>query len=156
MVEEAHEGAATIVVGIDGSSSSKAALAWAARQAKLTGETLHLVTTWDYPTDYGYGWVSAWPENIDFASDAAKGLHDTIKEVLGDDAAITLTETVAEGHPAPILIDLTEHAALIVVGSRGHGSFRGMLLGSVSAHVVTHARCPVVVVHERVDDSNPA
>jgi nucleotide-binding universal stress UspA family protein len=53
---------------------------------------------------------------------------------------------VLEGHPAPVLLELAKDADLLVVGSRGHGQFTGMLIGSVSEHVVSHASCPVVVV----------
>jgi len=53
---------------------------------------------------------------------------------------------VLEGHPAPLLIEASEGADLVVVGCRGYGGFAGMLLGSVSQHLTAHARCPVVVV----------
>jgi nucleotide-binding universal stress UspA family protein len=55
---------------------------------------------------------------------------------------------VREGHPAQVLLDAGETAELLVVGNRGHGGFSGMLLGSVSQYLVTHAHCPVVVVRD--------
>ncbi len=65
---------------------------------------------------------------------------------LGDDITVKITSRVVEGHPAAVLIEVAAEADLLVVGSRGLGGFRGMLLGSVSAQCVHHARCPVVVV----------
>jgi nucleotide-binding universal stress UspA family protein len=62
-----------------------------------------------------------------------------------------LTQVVREGRPAEVLLDESEGASTLVVGSRGRGAFAGMLLGSVSAHCIAHAGCPVVVVR----DSNP-
>ncbi len=58
----------------------------------------------------------------------------------------TIKTGVSYGHPGSVLIDLSEDADMVVVGSRGHGGFRGLLLGSVSTYVVHHARCPVTVV----------
>jgi len=134
-----------IVVGVDGSESSRTALEWAAAQARLTGATLEVVMTWEYPANYG--WVPVWPEGLDLGADAKKLLDDTIETVLGTKTGISIIATVAEGHPAPVLVERSRSASLIVVGSRGHGEFAGMLLGSVSEFLATHARCPVVIVH---------
>jgi len=138
-----------IVVGVDGSPSSLAALQWAGAQARLTGAALQAVTTWEYPTEYaGFGFASAIPEDIDFEKDARDALSAAVAEALPDQAGLTLTESTLEGHAALVLTDLSESAALLVVGCRGHGGFTGLLLGSVSAHLAAHAHCPVVVVHE--------
>jgi nucleotide-binding universal stress UspA family protein len=133
-----------IVVGVDGSPSSKAALAWAARQARMTGTPLLAVTTWEYPANYG--WAPPWPSDYDPALDAKGMLEETVREVLGEDPAISLSTAAVEGHPAPVLAELSKSAALVVVGCRGHGSFTGMLIGSVSEFLVTHAHCPVLVM----------
>lgn len=134
----------SIVVGVDGSANSTEALQWAAHQAHLTGGPLVAVTTWQYPAAYGY--AIAWPENIDFAADAKKQLDDTIATVFGDETKIKVEKIVLEGHPAQVLENLSRTASLMVVGSRGHGAFTGMLIGSVSEHLATHGHCPVVIV----------
>lgn len=141
------EGAAgVIVVGVDGSDSSKDALRWAARQAQLTGAELKVVSTWYTPTMiYGPG-VLPFPTDFDPEGDSRSGLGDTIRETLGDDSKVKVSTVVVEGHPAPELLRASEGADLLVLGSRGHGAFAGMLLGSVSEHCLAHASCPVVVV----------
>jgi nucleotide-binding universal stress UspA family protein len=137
--------AGRIVVGVDGSPSSAAALRWAAGQARLTGAEIHAIMTWELPTNYSWAPVL---ENVDFADDCQKRLATAVREALGDDGAHAVRYEALAGHPAWRLIEAADGADLLVVGSRGHGGFVGMLLGSVSQHVVAHAPCPVVVVHE--------
>jgi nucleotide-binding universal stress UspA family protein len=84
------------------------------------------------------------PEDIEKAADRL--LRDAVKEVTGDDCDVAVTTRLAKGHPAEALLAVADDAELLVVGSRGHGGFAGMLLGSVSNLVVQHARCPVVVI----------
>ncbi|MDQ2846368.1 MAG: universal stress protein [Actinomycetota bacterium] len=137
-----------IVVGVDGSSASIDALKWAIRQASLTGAVMEAVIGWQYPTVYG-GYPLAdttdWPSN-------AKGILDTaVDEAIGA-GNTQIARKVVEGHPAQVLMDAAAGAGLLVVGSRGHGGFTGMLLGSVSAHVATHAPCPVLVVRHATQD----
>ena len=134
-----------IVVGVDGSASSQQALRWAARQARLTGEELHAVSCWDYPT--GVGW-SPVLEELDWAGSARKALDDAVTASLHPDDADRVQRSVVRGYPARALLDAAAEADLLVVGSRGRGGMVGMLLGSVSQHVVTNAHCPVVVVRE--------
>lgn len=136
-----------IVVGVDGSASSKAALAWAAQQAKFTGRPLTAVIAWEIPTTYGWE-VPLLPDDVDLAANARNLLERTLKEVLGSDPGVLVTSEVVEGHPAPMLVAKSETASLVVVGSRGHGEFTGMLLGSVSEFLVANARCPVVVMRD--------
>jgi nucleotide-binding universal stress UspA family protein len=130
-----------IVVGVDGSAASRDALRWAARQAELTGASLEVVTSWSYPTTYGFPVIA----NVDWEQGARTVLDEALADELGD-AAERVVRRVVEGHPARVLAELAAGADLLVVGSRGHGGFAGLLLGSVSEHVVTHAPCPVVVV----------
>ncbi|MGA7418333.1 MAG: universal stress protein [Acidimicrobiales bacterium] len=138
-----------IVVGVDGSDSSKAALVWGLRQARLTGAPLQVVMAWDYPLTYGWMVV---PEGVDLGADAASELERVVKEVTeaenAADPAVEITNNVIQGHPAVVLMTEAENAALVVVGSRGHGEFAGMLLGSVSEHLSTHAPCPVLIVRD--------
>jgi nucleotide-binding universal stress UspA family protein len=128
-----------IVAGVDGSQCSLEALRWAARQSELTGAELLAVMAWSLPEIYSY-------TPRDFQGDARKALEDAIEQSLGQEPRAPVTAQVVEGHPARALIDASRDAQLLVIGSRGHGAFTGMLLGSVSQHCVSHAQCPVVVV----------
>ena len=135
-----------IVVGVDGSQSSLAALRWGVRQAKLTGAPLDIVSAWEWPVSY-LGWgPPPVPPDYDPADEARRQLDKAVSAVLTPGDAIEARQSVTEGHPAPVLEALSKTADLVVVGSHGHGEFAGMLLGSVSQHCVTHCRCPVVVI----------
>lgn len=131
-----------IVVGVDGSPASIDALRWAAKQAKLTGNRLEAVLTFQYPTQYDeifYGDTTAWSEPAERRLDEV-----LVKAGIGDEQACD--KTVVNGHPAGVLLERSANAELLVVGSRGRGGFTGLLLGSVSTSVMAHAVCPVVVV----------
>ena len=133
-----------IVVGIDGSASSGEVLEWALRQAELTGSALEVITTWEWPTNYG--WAFPFPPEYDPKADAQKMLSEIVAPLLLSHPDVAIQSTVIEGHPAPVLVEASRGADLLVVGSRGHGEFAGMLLGSVSEHCVTNAHCPVLVL----------
>jgi nucleotide-binding universal stress UspA family protein len=137
-----------VVVGVDGSASSQQALRWAARQARLTGGELRAVAVWDYPTG------ALVLEDVDWFGITGKILDDAVTASLHPDEADRVQRSVLRGYPARVLLDAAAEADLLVVGSRGRGGMVGMLLGSVSQHVVTHAGCPVVVV--RGEPSTPA
>jgi nucleotide-binding universal stress UspA family protein len=148
-----------IVVGVDGSVPSKAALAWAIGQARLTGAAVEAVIAWDLPLDYGYPVPVA--ADVNFERGAAEVLAAAIAEVAGPDEPVTITPAVVEGNAARALLDASAGAELLVVGSRGHGGFVEALLGSVGQHCVHHATCPVVVIRDSVapgfsGDSGPA
>jgi nucleotide-binding universal stress UspA family protein len=134
-----------IVVGIDGSKASLTALDWAARQAELTESSLEIVTAWEYPTSFGWSVI---PDNYDPAGDLMKVLEPLLVNLRAAHPNVLVTTKIVEGHPAPVLIKASHGASLLVVGSRGHGEFIGMLIGSVSEHCVAHAACPVVVFRE--------
>jgi nucleotide-binding universal stress UspA family protein len=138
-----------IVVGVDGSDTSLHALEWAARQAELTGSTLEVITTWEWPTLYAWTAPIPYPEGWDPQADTATNLDEMVDRLRQAHPGLLVRARVAEGHPAPVLIDASQRADLLVVGSRGHGEFSGMLLGSVGQHCVTHAHCPVLVVRDR-------
>lgn len=138
-----------IVVGVDGSDSSLEALEWGAEQARLTGRQLVAITTWEWPATYGA--VVGWPADVNFEEDAARILSDSVKKALGDSQAVRLTQKVLHGSAALILVDASKAANLVVVGSRGHGELTGMLLGSVSEYLATHARCPLVIVRHSAE-----
>jgi len=136
-----------IVVGVDGSDASIEALEWAARHAEATGASLRVVMSWEWPTSYGWG--LALPSDYNPRADAMRLLDQALAPVRAAHPGIHIDEEVIEGHPAPVLINESADADLLVVGSRGHGEFVGMLIGSVSEHCVSNARCPVVVVRNR-------
>ena len=136
-----------IVAGVDGSPSSLEALRWATRQAALTGAQLEAVTAWHFPAAYG-----GYPIVADGAWEANAGviLDTAMQEALGEPPP-GLTRRVMQGHPVPVLLTASAGAELLVLGTRGHGGFAGLLLGSVSEHLVAHAPCAVVVVRDRLD-----
>lgn len=140
--------AGRIVVGVDGSDSSKDALRWAKAQADLTGAELVVVTAWSYPSASYPGFAGYVPMrvDIDLAAECRTQLETVVKETLGE---AQVTYVVTEGHPTTVLLDAARDASLVVLGSRGHGGFVGAVIGSVSHHVVAHAPCPVVVVRHR-------
>jgi nucleotide-binding universal stress UspA family protein len=137
----------TIIAGVDGSDSSIGALEWAAHQAHLMGSRLEVIMTWEWPTTYG--WAVPLPPEYSPAAEAQKVLDMAIDGVRKIHPELGLAPRLVEGHPAPVLVEASRSADLLVVGSRGHGEFVGMLLGSVSEHCVTYAHCPVVVFRER-------
>jgi nucleotide-binding universal stress UspA family protein len=137
-------GPGRIVVGVDGSANSELALRWAARLAADFGARLEAVTAWDFPASYGFGSV---PQDWDPAGDMRKVLDETVRAVFGDHPPAGLQQQVREGGAAQVLIEASQGAIMLVVGSRGHGGFAGLLLGSVSANVAEHASCPVLVIH---------
>jgi nucleotide-binding universal stress UspA family protein len=145
----AHHDIATggeILVAVDGSGPSKAALAWAGDQARRTGMALHCVLTWQYPHTYGESLTGI--ELVDFATEAKDRLVETVREVLGDDPDIVVREETIEGAPAPVLLHESATADLVVVGSRGNGSIARIVLGSVSEYLAAHVSCPIVIVHD--------
>ncbi|QUH02999.1 universal stress protein [Saccharopolyspora erythraea] len=134
-----------IVVGVDGSSSSKAALQWAVGQAALTGARVRAVVAWEFPAFYSWEGGPMPPE--EFEQTARKGLNDVVDEVEREtDQPVRIDREIMHGHSAQVLLDAARNAELLVVGSRGHGSFYGVLLGSVSQRCAQHAECPVVIV----------
>jgi nucleotide-binding universal stress UspA family protein len=134
-----------IVVGIDGSSGSLLALEWAARQAELTGASLAVVAVWEWPTALGWSVI---PEGFNPAADAQNMLEPILSSLRSLHPHMALEYKIVEGHPAPVLVSESRNAELVVVGSRGHGEFVGMLIGSTSEHCTANAACPVVVVRD--------
>ncbi|HET6818676.1 MAG TPA: universal stress protein [Mycobacteriales bacterium] len=130
-----------IVVGIDGSASSKGALRWAEEYADQTGGSLTLVTVWHWPTSYGAPLAY---EGFDPQKDA-RTMVEAAKAELSINSSRVRT-LVAEGHPGKVLTEAARDAAALVVGTRGHGGLVSMGLGSTSTYCVHHAHCPVVVV----------
>jgi nucleotide-binding universal stress UspA family protein len=133
-----------IVVGVDGWDESKYALEWACDLAAKAGAAVETVHAWEYPyrtKDAVFGSPRA-----DMERDAG-ALVDRVLAELSDDRRQLVTGThVAEGSASDVLIDTSNDADMLVVGSRGRGGVRSLLLGSVSRTTVHHALCPVAVV----------
>lgn len=133
-----------IVVGVDGSRASVEALREAKDMAELMGCPLKVVATWELPAtaaQYPY------PLEDTFEDAARRRLEQSLAAVFGEELPPGLQQEVLAGSPARVLRDLSEDARMLVVGSRGHGGFVGLLLGSVSSAVAAHAKCPVLITH---------
>jgi nucleotide-binding universal stress UspA family protein len=144
-----QSGPGRIVVGVDGSPASEEALRWALGQARLTGQPVDAVTSWSMPVTFGE--AAGALMGIDWQGEATRTLESTVARAVEPPDADRVSQRVVQGHPAQVLLDAAADAALLVVGSRGLGGVRGMLLGSVSQHVVARAACPVVVVRAPAD-----
>lgn len=133
-----------VVVGVDGSDSSRAALAWGLGQARATGAVLDVVTAWEIPLAIR----DPWPPGLttDFEGLAKRAQADAIAGLSGGEAQVEIRSRVIEGNAADVLLDAAAGADLLVVGSHGHGGFMRAMLGSVGQHCVHHATCPVVVI----------
>jgi nucleotide-binding universal stress UspA family protein len=134
-----------VVVGVDGSAESVAALKWAAAYKAATGAAIHAVLAWHYPSAVGPGAPGRAPASIteEVRTEMTQHLTTAIEQA---GAGIETDQQITYGHPVEVLVNASSNADLLVVGSRGHGAFHGMLVGSVSIGCVTHAHCPVVVV----------
>jgi nucleotide-binding universal stress UspA family protein len=151
----------SIVVGVDGSAGSAAALRWGLAEARLRGAPLNVVHAYELPPlsmgdvavagPAGVGMAAVASEDVDrlrAASEAAgqRIIEQTLEDANGDATGVEIERTVIEGAAAPALIDAGRRAALLVLGSRGRGGFIGLLLGSVSQQCAQHPPCPVVIL----------
>ena len=136
-----------IVVGVDGSAGAVAALRFGVEEAKLRGFDLKIVSAWHIPvTAYESGWVPIPVDATDYEELGKAALERTIELAAVDTAGVELTRVVREGQAADVLVAEATGAALLVVGSRGLGGFRELLLGSTSQQCAHHALCPVTIV----------
>lgn len=143
----------TIVVGVDGSESSIKALRFAIDEARIHSADVRAVNAWHVPPlAYGAG-IGPVPVDLAAYPEVAQGqLEKCLEEVGAASSGVTVTPIVRQGLPADIICEEAAGADLLVVGSRGLGGFRGLLLGSVSQHCAHHAQCPVVIVPNRGTD----
>ncbi|MDR3664463.1 MAG: universal stress protein [Mycobacterium sp.] len=153
-----------IVVGIDGSQGSTNALRWAFGEARARSIPIHAVFAWEYHSPWvdpgigsmfplGYQPEGDVPQDaFTKAAAAVDNLLDAaIREATASDPGsatdpVAITRKTVEGHPARVLLESVGEHDILVVGSHGHGGFVGAMLGSIGQYVVSHARCPVVVV----------
>ncbi len=141
----------TIVVGVDGSKESLEALRWSVEESRLRRTPVRAVYVWTYPAAATWTdpFVVAPPaERVEIDPEELRRESETRLAALVAEvgsAGAEVEQEVIEGHPAEELVRAAKDAGLLVVGSRGHGGFSGLLLGSVSQACVHHAHCPVVV-----------
>jgi nucleotide-binding universal stress UspA family protein len=142
-----------IVVGVDGSAHSVAALRYALREAKAHDCVVRAVAAWHVPSLAYSGAGLAPTSNLadSYRAAAEARLDETLAAVAGEVDGVTVQRLVREGDPGHVLVAESEHAQLLVVGSRGHGNIGGLLLGSVGHHCCQHAHCPVVVIPHALD-----
>ncbi|KWX01121.1 hypothetical protein TH66_06205 [Carbonactinospora thermoautotrophica] len=148
--ETGNPDAEGVVVGVDGSELSEAALEFAFRAASLRGTPLTVIHAWQTPVLAAYaGMPSLWVPEFDeqaFAEEAQLALAESLAGWREKYPDVAVTPELVRAHAADALVHASRNAQLVVVGSRGRGGFRGLLLGSVSQHVLHHAHCPVAVV----------
>ena len=141
-----------VVVGYDGSEAAKAALRWAIDEARRRDATVEIIHAWQFPRIAFAGWGTTMVPLI-APADLERAAEEVERQALSDaaavDATVEVTASASRGHPAEVLVAAAADADLLVVGSRGHGGFAGMLLGSVSHSVAAHAACPVVIGGEK-------
>jgi nucleotide-binding universal stress UspA family protein len=136
-----------ILVGIDGSDRSRDALVWARNQALAVGGTLRVLYAWSPPMVANL----SVPPLVDYSPlrEQAEAFPTAfVDKVLGDEPGVAITTTVVVGDAAAALVDASRHADLLVIGSRGLGGLKSVLLGSVSHHCAAHAHCPTVIVRK--------
>jgi nucleotide-binding universal stress UspA family protein len=140
-----------IVVGVDGSEGGTAALEFAAGEAALRQEPLRILAVWQVPVAaYGGGFAPPLdPSTMDvFQASAQQVADDAVATAKKLQPSLDVEATALMGQPADVLLERGADARLIVVGRRGLGGFKSLLLGSVSQQVVQHATCPVVIVNQ--------
>ena len=150
--------AMAIIVGVDGSAESLEALRWALEEARVRSTTVRAVHVWQYPATMVIGDPFLGGPEVDPLLIEPSELPHLAKAHLAEivrDAALdpdAVEQQAVQGHPAESLLEASKDAELLVVGSRGHGGFAGLLLGSVSQACAQHARCPVVIVRGRPEE----
>jgi nucleotide-binding universal stress UspA family protein len=140
-----------VVVGVDGSAPSVAALRWAAQYGAATGATIRAVRAWHYPAAVGPSAPGRAPAAVTekVLAEMQGVLDEALAQVYPGGPPASVQTRLANGHAAEALLEEAADASLLVVGNKGHGALAGVLLGSVSLHCVTHATCPVLVVRGR-------
>lgn len=146
-----------MLLGHDGSDFSNAALSWALRLAACLRMPVTVVRAWvlttaPRPKSWSLGYM---PPLIDFEEATRERLEADVAETVAAEPDVEVSYQAVHGRAASILIEASQRADMLVIGPRGLGGFRGLVLGSVSEQVVRHAQCPVVVTHQRGDPELP-
>lgn len=143
----------SVVVGVDGSDASIGAVAYAANTAAKRRIQLVVVTTYSMPAAlFAEGMVPPQPVYDELEKECMPIIDRAVETARKISPDLQVSHAVVEGNPAQVLIDYSRSAKVVVLGSRGLGGIKGMVLGSVSAAVASHAYCPVVVTREDTDD----
>jgi nucleotide-binding universal stress UspA family protein len=138
--EDGEVARTSVTVGVDGSEHSRRALEWAAAEARLRGAPLHVLHA--FPFDVPR---SAGPDP--YVATATQNLRDVAAHARQlDDKRLTVSTAVVDGLPSKVLVEESRRCALLVIGSRGHGGFERLLLGSTAVDVTANAACPVTVI----------
>lgn len=144
----------TIVVGVDGSEGGKVALEVAVEEAALRRATLRVVTAWEMPPAViaGFAYDSGfYQQTMAEARQHAEAIAaEAVARVAELKPSLLCERRIVEGNEAKVILEEAKDAIRIVLGTRGHGGFAGLLLGSVSHQVLAHAQCPVLVVPSAV------
>ena len=142
----------TVLVGFDGSSESVHALEWAIRHVQHSGAHLRIVVAWALPPlDLTSNeQLSADPALLNAERDLGNELMERALQIAKDRGLAATGDVIGES-PARALVEASQNADMLVVGSRGRGTFTSLLLGSVSRQVASHAGCTTVVVRRSVD-----
>lgn len=135
-----------VVVGVDGSPNSQAALRWAADYALHIGAELGAVVAYGQVMP-GFGFAPISSDEL--RREAGDVLEQAIEHAFDGTPPLTIDRHVVNGHPAAVLVEASDDAELLVVGDRGHGGFAELLLGSIGEQCVRRAHCSVVVVRAR-------
>lgn len=142
-----------MVVGVDGSESARKALLWAVHEADVWGAELTAIAA--VPMASGAGalaWLPAAVDREQVLIDVRSGLDRAIAEATEGHPGVTVRRHALDGNAAELMAEFSTAVDLVVVGSRGRGGFSGLLLGSTSQGVLSHAACPVMVVPTRSKD----
>jgi nucleotide-binding universal stress UspA family protein len=134
-----------IIVGVDRSPSGLGALRWAAAEALAKRAELEVVVAWE--PEVGFGFTATTPDGSE--REALRAANDHVTEALGAIPMVPFSISVHRGRSAHVLVEISQDADLLVVGSHGHGAFFDALLGSVNEYCVRHAHCSVVVVRDQ-------
>jgi nucleotide-binding universal stress UspA family protein len=159
MTEDGKSERGVVAVGVDDSTGAAEALRWAAAEARLRQAPLRIIHAWTYAFPgaggggFGYPYIGGSVETVsgvglnDMHHAAENLLEAVVADVAIETEGLDVERQVVEGAAAEVLVHAVAAKDLLVVGSRGHGGFAGLLLGSVSQQCAHHAPCPVVIVH---------
>ena len=150
-----------VVVGVDGSPGSIAAIVWAIGEAELRKVNVRAVIAWEYPYAYGGLTTSVLTQesNDELEKNAFAELEAAINAAVGkltkqEGNAVQIESVAIAGNPSSVMERESFTADLVVVGAKGHSSLSKLLLGSTSDYLAKHSGCPMVIVHERKPHSD--